>query len=271
MIRGKWDARIRRAEDLASSYEFAAEGLRFYGHVAQLQQSIYSSVASALGVGKKHRAPGTLRQEFDSFLMLAQFAPFLSGIEKYAPPALSVAARELRAKENGHWKQALAEFWQDGPSPPVDSRRTEELIFWMFLQPYAECLSDHTIRDSTGATPSVCPLCQQKPIVGALRPEGDGGKRFLICSLCANEWEYRRILCPACGEEDVHKLAVYTAEQFKHVRVEACDTCHTYIKTVDLTKDGNAVPIVDELATIPLNLWATEHGYVKLQTNLLGI
>jgi formate dehydrogenase maturation protein FdhE len=40
---------------------------------------------------------------------------------------------------------------------------------------------------------------------------------------------------------------------------------------VDLTKNGLAVPVVDELATIPMNLWAHEHGYVKLRTNLLGI
>lgn len=73
------------------------------------------------------------------------------------------------------------------------------------------------------------------------------------------------------GEETVEKLAIYTANQFDHVRVEACDTCHYYIKTVDLTKNGLAVPVVDELATIPLNLWAQEHRYVKLQANLLGI
>jgi formate dehydrogenase maturation protein FdhE len=56
-----------------------------------------------------------------------------------------------------------------------------------------------------------------------------------------------------------------------HVRVEACETCHYYIKTVDLTKNGLAVPVVDELATIPLSLWAQEHQYVKLQANLLGL
>jgi hypothetical protein len=31
------------------------------------------------------------------------------------------------------------------------------------------------------------------------------------------------------------------------------------------------VPIVDELATIPMNLWAQEHRYVKVQANILGI
>jgi FdhE protein len=79
------------------------------------------------------------------------------------------------------------------------------------------------------------------------------------------------MVCPACGEQIVEKLAVYTAEQFPHVRVEACDTCRYYVKTVDLTKNGHALPVVDELATIPLNLWAQEHAYVKLRSNLLGI
>lgn len=54
-------------------------------------------------------------------------------------------------------------------------------------------------------------------------------------------------------------------------RVDACDTCHYYIKTVDLTKNGRAVPVVDELAAIPLSLWAAENGYMKVSTNLLGL
>ena len=62
----------------------------------------------------------------------------------------------------------------------------------------------------------------------------------------------------------------YSAPEIAHVRVDVCDTCHTYLKSIDLTKIGLAVPIVDELATIPLDLWAREHGYVKLQNNLLG-
>jgi FdhE protein len=55
------------------------------------------------------------------------------------------------------------------------------------------------------------------------------------------------------------------------VRVEACDTCKTYIKAVDLTKYGLAEPVVDEIVTVPLNIWAEEHGYVKLAPNLLGM
>ena len=109
------------------------------------------------------------------------------------------------------------------------------------------------------------------PLLGVLRPEGDGGKRFLLCSFCSQEWEFRRIFCSTCGEEEESKLPVYVAEQLPHIRVEACDTCHGYIKTIDLTKDGHAVPVVDELAAIPLSLWAGERGYEKVRGNLLGV
>ena len=67
------------------------------------------------------------------------------------------------------------------------------------------------------------------------------------------------------------KLPVFVAEELGHVRVEACDTCRHYIKTIDMTKNGKAVPVVDELAAVPLSLWAEEHGYAKLHPNLMGL
>ncbi|HEV2732686.1 MAG TPA: formate dehydrogenase accessory protein FdhE, partial [Terriglobales bacterium] len=122
-----------------------------------------------------------------------------------------------------------------------------------------------------GPTPCLCPSCGRKPGVGVLRPLGDGGQRSLICSLCLGEWEFRRIVCPACGEENHSKLPVYTADELNHVRVECCDSCRCYIKTVDLTKRGLAEPVVDEIAAIPLDLWAQDHGYAKLQLNLMQL
>lgn len=266
----KWEARIRRAEELAATYPFASEGLRFYRGVVEAQGSIYAKIQASCGAEKKPRHPGTLRDEFDSFLLLPMFPSFLAAIEKDATAPLAAAARGLRDGGATHSHEILARFWHD-PDSSNGVDPAETLLSWAFLQPYAEYLADHTQAEPIHATPSVCPLCGSKPLAGVLRPEGDGAKRSLICALCAHEWAYRRIVCPGCGEEDVHKLAVYTAQDFGHVRVEACDSCRTYIKTVDLTKNGRALPAVDELATIPLNLWAVEHGYTKLRTNLLGI
>ena len=276
MNNGKWDARIRRAENLASTHRFASEGLLFYGSVAKAQKHLYAKIEAVRGPDMQTRLQGKLRGEFDSSLPLPLFPFFLSRIEEDAPAPLARAARELRASTASRWQDLLLRFWQDTPEEPDEDHATalepaEELIAWTFLQPYAEYLADHTRQYPIHTTPSQCPVCGANPQVGVLRPEGDGAKRSLICALCAHEWDYRRVVCPSCGEENPHKLAVYTAEEFGHVRVEACDSCHSYIKTVDLSKNGLALPVVDELATIPLNLWATEHGYTKLQTNLLGI
>jgi len=268
---GKWDARIERARALEKVYPFATEALRFYQHVAQAQKPIYGELKSRIGKVRRQLSSGRLRQELDLVFLLPRLDPFLSAIEQSAPAALAQSARDIRARSEDQLKDTLTRFWQTCDPSSARLGPAEALISWIFLQPYAECLADSAEISPIHETPSTCPLCSGKPQVGVLRPEGDGAKRSLICSLCAHEWNYRRLVCPDCGEEDVHKLAIYFAEGITHVRVEACDTCRHYIKTVDLTKDGHAVPVVDELATIPLNLWATEHGYTKSQTNLLGI
>ncbi len=137
----------------------------------------------------------------------------------------------------------------------------------VLVQPYAE----HYRKPAELTYSMLCPACGSKPVVGILTGEGDGAKRGLICSLCSLEWPYRRLICANCGEEDKEKLPVYVAAQIPHVRVEACDTCRAYLKSVDLTKDGFAVPEVDEIATVSLNLWADEHEYTKIETNVLGM
>ncbi len=261
-----WERRIRRAEELAAIHPAAAEGLRYYARVAAFQKDLYESLG---GGAKRVRPPGSLREDLEPAAALPRFAPFLALIAEIAPFPLARSATDLNGEGLGRWAEVLGGFL-DGEADAALTA-AEALIAWTFLQPYAEYLADHTEPLEPDGTPYLCPLCSGPPLVGVLRPQGDGGKRSLICSLCAHEWDFRRIVCPACGEESVDKLPVYVAEELPHVRVEACDTCHHYLKTIDLTKDGRAVPVVDELAAIPLSLWAAEKGYVKLSLNLLGL
>jgi FdhE protein len=256
MIRSKWDQRIRRADELAAEYPFAAEVLRFYSHVARLQKALYSGMS---------RAGPDLRP------LLPKFPGFLNDIAAVAPEPLAECARDLRKLRPADWLDILNAFWRAAPQFQPEPGRAKELLPCIFLQPYAEYLADCSDSIPGRETYGTCPFCSARPIAGVLRQEGDGGKRSLVCGFCSTEWNIGRIVCPACGEETPEKLAVYTAEQFPHVRVEACDTCRHYIKTIDLTRNGRAVPVVDELAAIPLDLWAQQHAYVKLRANLLGI
>ena len=271
MNRSKWDRRIERADGLAAAHPFAAEVLQFYKRMTIFQQSIYSHGVEACGNESGKRISRLLPQDLNVHLLLARFTEFLSTVETCGPQPIAQSARDLNTQGTERWQDLLSSFWRTASDFEISPERSEVLLAWIFLQPQAEYLADHDGHISRHENLAVCPFCSGKPIVGVLRPEGDGAKRSLICSMCATEWTYGRIICPACGEEAVEKLAIYTTSQFDHVRVEACDTCRRYIKTVDLTKDGHAVPVVDELATMPLNLWAQEHGYVKLQANLLGI
>jgi FdhE protein len=271
MKQSKWDQRMRRADELAAAHPFAAEVLQFYKRVAGFQKGLYSHLHGACGNGSGRRVSGLFHQDLDLYSMLPKFPEFLLLIATVAPQPIAQSAGDLRAQTPRQWQDLLITYWRTAPDFQLTHENTEPLLAWLFLQPYAEYLADQSERVPRSETLAVCPFCSGKPLVGVLRPQGDGGKRSLICSMCATEWAYRRIVCPACGEETVEKLATYTASQFQHVRVEACDTCRYYIKTVDLTKNGHAVPLVDELATIPLNLWAQEHQYVKLQANMLGI
>ncbi len=284
MKNAKWDQRIRRANVLISSYPFAAEGLRFYARVATFQKSLYGEAEKALADSPKVSADRPLRDELDISLLLPNFPGFLSLIEQIAPAPLAQAAAILARKGPPDWQRAIEDFWYGDPGLAAavdDAARlragvahetisSDQLLAWIFLQPYAEYLAHHREIAVVDGTPSTCPLCGARPIVGVLRSEGDGAKKSLICMLCAHEWTFRRIYCPACGEEREPQMAYYSAPEIAHVRVDVCDTCHTYLKSIDLTKMGLAVAIVDELATIPLDLWAREYGYEKLQVNLLG-
>ncbi|HET8921962.1 MAG TPA: formate dehydrogenase accessory protein FdhE [Candidatus Acidoferrum sp.] len=266
----EYDARIRRAERLSAQHEFAREILEFYRHVAAFQRTLRATIASSPEPKPSGATPAEIRVQLDLTVLLPHFRGFLSLIEQKAPPALSDSARQMASLSTDSWIASLESYWKYAGIYDQQVGAFAQFFPRAILQPYAELLAERAARDPLVMTARTCPLCGARPLLGVLRPEGEGGKRFLLCSFCSQEWEFRRILCPTCGEEAEDKLPVYTAEQIPHMRVETCETCKFYLRTVDLTKDGHAVPLVDDLASIPLTLWAHEHGYTRLQPNLLG-
>jgi FdhE protein len=256
-----WQRRIRRAEQLAAKHPFAAEILGFYIPVARFQEGLSQRLERASG------STSVALSDPDVTELLARFPSFLSLVEEKAPAPLAQVARDLRNSDPNFWPGLFTESWTrlDSPTDP------HEFLLLAFLQPYAEFLRSQANLQLEGCTSLLCPFCNRKPTLGILRQQGDGGRRSLLCGFCLTEWEFRRLICPGCGQEDHAKLPVYTAEELPYIRVECCDACQTYIKSIDLTKNGLADPLVDELASVPLNLWAHEHGYAKLHLNLLGM
>jgi FdhE protein len=269
-VGNEYDARIQRVDKLIAEKSVASQLLSFYRRIASFQKSFLGQIAGLSELQPDIQKFGSLRDGLDLTLLLPHFRNFLSLVEQNAPNALAAAAREISAMPSDAWVALLKSYWEVGGRFDQQVGAFAQFFPRAFLQPYAGFVAGGTAVPPLLGTTSTCPLCEGRPVIGVLRVEGDGGKRFMVCSFCGYEWEFRRILCPTCGEVEEKKLPVYVAEQFPHVRVEACDTCKFFVRTIDLTKDGHAVPVVDDLAAIPLTLWAHEHGYRRLQANLLG-
>ena len=280
-----WERRIERAEQLAQSVAHARQILAFYAEVLKWQRETFTHLASA-----SSPQPLTGSFEVDHPLLLDHFASLLALAKRQGSAALAAQAEELAA-DRDDWKDLVAAYWHGDLAPE------ESFFARVCLQPYLELLANTNtppfdsnltafaaaqIGGLVQAQPHrLCPFCGRKPQLALLSNETDlpgmvagsaeGGRRFLMCGDCLTLWPYQRIACVNCQEADPYKLPYYSAEDIPHMRVECCDSCRHYLKSIDLTKDGRPVPPVDELAALPLDLWAHEQGYLKIQPNLAGI
>ena len=99
----------------------------------------------------------------------------------------------------------------------------------------------------------------------------EGARRTLVCALCGLEWLFERIRCPACFEENPYRLPAFRDERHPAVRIEACETCRRYVKSIDLSEDARPIPEVDDLASIAMDLWAAGEGWTRVEPGLAGI
>jgi FdhE protein len=245
------DARIARADQLAATHASAAPLLKFYSEIARFQKPVFSELQS--------------RGETDLRALLCYFPELVKLVSRTGTVLLAKFGAENLCSADAQM-ELLSAAWESGEVPDPAARFYARIL----LQPYAEYLASRGDINANGAG-ATCPFCNARPVAAIVRGEGNGGKRWLLCSLCSTEWPYRRVLCPGCGEENKDRLPTYCATEFPAARVDACGNCHTYLKSINLTKDRRAIPVVDELATVALNIWAEDRDYVKIETNLLGM
>lgn len=288
-----WARRRSRAARLRAGHPHAAEMLAFYEDVLALQEPLYARTLKSRRPGAVEAAGGGAprlrlaaladrRRERD-------FARFLRAVPASAPEALKAAAARLAA-EPAAASEALRAVLAREPHADAAARLDVDpaaLEFFprAFVQPLAEALVTRALRDVAeggadradglpggGDARAACPYCGAAPLAAVLRDEPEvKGRRTLLCSLCLTEWTFPRTRCPACGEERAEKRPHHVAESWPHVRLEECGSCRTYVKAIDLRETGLAVPVVDELASVELDLWAGEQGLAKLRANLLGM
>jgi FdhE protein len=260
-VRVRWNRRIERAPELRDRHAAAATLLSFYERVLRFQCYVAEDFQTPA------KCAFSLREEIDLGFAASKIPTLLALSTKHGPKELAHHAEELGHRNASSWRailKAAAVSPEAFTGSPVDS-----FFARVCLQPIAETLQFQFPADANYFG-SACPACSGVPQLSILRPEGEGASRWLLCSFCLREWRFRRIICPSCGEEDKEKLPRYSAPECGHVAVEACDACWKYLKSVDMTIDGRAEPLVDEAATAVLDLWAGDRGYAKIVKNAIG-
>ncbi len=106
-----------------------------------------------------------------------------------------------------------------------------------------------------------CPICGSLPLLSLLKE--DVGKRHLLCSYCGYLWRADRLFCPFCNNKDHETLHYLFSEEEEAYRVDLCDKCHQYIKTVDYRNLAESDPVLEDLSTLHLDVLASQKGYKR--------
>lgn len=193
-------------------------------------------------------------------------APIPAPLEEAAQALVELSDRDRRS---------LVENWLDDASL-VDPR----IALWVrvaaapILELAAARISPPSKEEWGGRA---CPACGDVPQCSVIIEATDGflqgAPRYLICGRCALWWGFPRAVCPSCGEDDSRRISPYVADRWSWARIDACDTCSGYVKTFDLrsAEAKDVVPLVDDVVTLVLDLWAHDMGLKRPAFSVAGV
>jgi FdhE protein len=113
-----------------------------------------------------------------------------------------------------------------------------------------------------------CPACGAWATLAEAR--GLDRSLRLRCARCGADWPTEWLRCVFCGNRDHETLGSLVADGTGETRrVETCETCGGYLKTIaTLTAIASADLLLEDLATVDLDLSAIERGYRRGQALL---
>ncbi|HEX3607803.1 MAG TPA: formate dehydrogenase accessory protein FdhE [Candidatus Dormibacteraeota bacterium] len=251
----RWEDRRRRGAELIPRYPFAAEVLRLHGALLDVQERAFARAPALAGLDEvaAHAAHVVLPEVVE--------ATAAAGPESLGERAAG------RLREGG--LEEMVGAWLAGE----EQDQVERYLARAAASPVLEAAGD-ALAPAEPADARHCPRCGGLPQLAVIEPGETltGSRRRLVCSRCLAAWAYPRMVCAGCGETETRMLPIYEeGDWIPHARVEGCESCRRYLISVDLRRDPDAVPLVDELAAMPLALHAESLGLTKIMPNLMGL
>lgn len=106
-----------------------------------------------------------------------------------------------------------------------------------------------------------CPVCGSLPSMAQLVKTGNGRERFLVCGCCETRWNYQRIGCPYCNNDEQSKLAIITIDEEEDFRIDICKVCNGYLKTY--VNEGEEGIALADWSTLHLDVLGKMQGYER--------
>lgn len=161
---------------------------------------------------------------------------------------------------NGFAQQVASVGIQSNPFAELDGAEVIDQVLTVAMRPFlsrcAEVLQQRT--ELSLWTHSHCALCGGQPDLSVITPSAE---RHLICGRCELRWKWETLACPYCRNSERAKITSFATPDGQY-RVYACDVCRRYLKAYDGRRASRPVmPIVDAVATLPLDAAAIQRGY----------
>jgi len=288
-----WAAHRRRAQELRQRHPFADEVLGFYTVILGVRAQAWEDTRAQQ---PEHLA---------AWAAQAVLPRVVAATEAAGPEVLAKAVTEL--SDGGGLQPCLDAWLAGGDLDPVERFLARATLTGPLValgdEAGAACAADPAPRGDRR-----CPRCGALPQLSLRTDPADplvSGARLLACSRCDYTWGYSGTACPSCGETSGGTRTVYAEARprpavgtlvgrgggdgsgaggasgarstevadspiFPHLHVDTCSSCGRYVIDVDLGADPRAVPEVDELAALPLDLYAAERNLTKITPNLMG-
>ena len=139
---------------------------------------------------------------------------------------------------------------------------------WAVMADYLEPLVDafDTWREGERWLRTYCPTCGSLPAMAQLAGTDPARTRFLSCGCCRTRWQYRRLGCPFCENQDDRRLGILIFEAEGGLRIDYCESCKGYLKTY--CGQGNEKVLLADWTSMHLDFIARDRGFNRLATSL---
>jgi hypothetical protein len=241
--------------------------VRFYEAVFRMQFLAKPDLAEDLQLP----SPAVCRERLDGGSILLTFNQLHLNTERFA--GLLREITEVIAQNNPGWDLPrepldpgalvhIARRWFESGEHMVGNGPRATLValsVGFAASSYLQVAADRLLSqvDLHGWQLSICPVCGGKPGFGLVSREGDHN---LFCPRCHALWPYRFTACPFCDSDRSFVFYPCTSEAY---RLYVCNSCHRYLKAVDLRHvEGEIIPAVERILTVWLDLAAQQEGFL---------